>query len=338
MTAVKPAEARRALDAADPAVRCILVYGPDEAASRALAARLGPAVGSDAERIDLTGSALKADPARLADEAAAFSMFGGRRWIRVEPVGDEATEAVAALLEAAAAGNPVVLIAGELRKDSKLVKLVTAAPNALACINYLPDASQIDRVVADLGREAGLSIAPDVARRLATLAAGDRAVIAQEIGKYADYLDAAPDRRRELGHDALDSLAPAEAESDWDRLLHAVFAGEPARVAEELARLDETGIPLIRALQRRLLLLTELSAQVAAGNSIDTAVKSNRTIFWKTAPLVTAELRRWSPDALAAALARVTAAGRAAMQSTGPGTIAAEAAALDLARIAARRR
>ena len=69
---MKPDEARlrRALDSADPDIRFYLLYGPDEAGSRALADRLSAAVGADAERVDLTSAAVKADPARLTDEAA----------------------------------------------------------------------------------------------------------------------------------------------------------------------------------------------------------------------------------------------------------------------------
>jgi len=101
---MKPEEARlrRALDAADPAIRFYLLYGPDEAGSRALADRLAAAMGAEAERIDLTSGQLKSDPARLTDEAAAISLFGGRRWIRLEPATGDAIEAVQALLEAPA--------------------------------------------------------------------------------------------------------------------------------------------------------------------------------------------------------------------------------------------
>ena len=79
--------------------RLFLLHGPDEAGSRALARKLAAAMGGETERIDLTGAELKADPARLADEAAAISMFGGARWILVEQAGDECTAAAEALIE-----------------------------------------------------------------------------------------------------------------------------------------------------------------------------------------------------------------------------------------------
>ena len=75
--------------AAPGETRFFLLHGPDDSGSRALVKALAEAMGPAAERIDLAGSELKADPARLADEAAAISMFGDARWILVEPAGDE---------------------------------------------------------------------------------------------------------------------------------------------------------------------------------------------------------------------------------------------------------
>src|SRR3546814_16409127 len=78
-------------------------------------------MGPDAERIDLDGAALKIDPARLADEAASISLFGGARWIRVTLAGDEALPAIEGLLQAAQAGNPVIAIGGTLKQSSKIL-------------------------------------------------------------------------------------------------------------------------------------------------------------------------------------------------------------------------
>lgn len=117
----------RALDApgqgASADIRFYLLYGPDEAGSQSLAKRLERAMGPQAERVDLDGATLKDDPARLADEAASFSMFGDKRWIRVSGMGEESVPALTALLEAEAAGNPVIAVAGALKATSKLVKL-----------------------------------------------------------------------------------------------------------------------------------------------------------------------------------------------------------------------
>src|SRR3546814_4427274 len=86
--------------------------------------------------LDIPPAELKSDPARLADEAAATSMFGAGSLIRVTNIGDESVDAVSALLESAAAGNPVLAYAGALRKDSKLLKLVEGSPLALHFASY----------------------------------------------------------------------------------------------------------------------------------------------------------------------------------------------------------
>src|SRR3546814_6163240 len=77
-----------------PALRLLLLHGPDEAGSRALGARYEKALGADHEHVDIPPAELKSDPARLADEAAATSMFGAGSLIRVTNIGDESVDAV----------------------------------------------------------------------------------------------------------------------------------------------------------------------------------------------------------------------------------------------------
>jgi len=341
---MKPDEARlrRALDSADPGVRFYLLYGPDEAGSRALADRLGVALGADAERIDLTSAQLKADPALLADEAAAIGMFGGRRWIRLDPATDDAAEAVQALLEAPAAGNPVAAIGGALRKDSKLVKLIQASPAALSLQSYVPEGRNAAALAVEVGRELGLQIRGDVANRVAAACNGDRALISRELEKMALYLDAALDRPKPLEQDALDALGAAMEEGDLSKLANAVFSGQPQQADAELARLANEGIediPVIRALSRRALQLAQLRAQMAEGESIDRVMETaGKAIFWKERDVIRGELQRWTPDALATAITRLAEAER---QVKSPGYIGGalvEEEVLAISRFASRRR
>ena len=337
-----PARLTHALDSADPAIRLYLFHGSDEAGARALAARLGAALGPDAERIDLASAALKADPARLADEAAAIALFGGRRWIRLDPATDEAAEAVAALLEAPAAGNPVAAIGPGLRKDAKLVKLAQASDAAIVHAFYLPEGRDADALEIGIGRELGLQLRPDVARRIAAAAGGDRALIERELEKFALFVDAAPDRPRPLEADALDALGIAAEEGDLGRLTSAVFAGELAAVDHELGRLAAEGIegiPVLRALVRRGLQLAQLGAQVAEGESVDRVMATaGRAIFFRDQPAVGRALARWDAAGLATALGRLAEAERQvkAPGYAGDALVAEEVFAI--ARYAARRR
>lgn len=80
----------------DPKVRVVLVYGPDSGLVRERVDRLTRAVVEDPAdpfRVaDLTPAILKEDPSRLADEAAAMALTGGRRVVRLK----DATDAITA--------------------------------------------------------------------------------------------------------------------------------------------------------------------------------------------------------------------------------------------------
>lgn len=329
---------------ADPAteVRAILLYGPDEAASRDQATRVVKPLGADAERIDFTGAQLKADPALLADEAASISLFGGRRHIRVEPVGDEAAAALEALLEAPSAGNPVIFVAGALRKDAKLVKLAAGDKRVMALVNYPPNDRDMSSLASEIARGEGLRLRPDIASRLAAAAGGDRAILAREVEKLACYLDATPDNPTDVEHEALDALGADADEGDLDALVNAVVSGQAARADAERARLAGSGveaISIIRRLLQRFLLLAKLRGDVDGGQTPAAAVaNAGKTIFWKSQAPITHQLGRWDSTKIATAIGRLAAAERAAKSSHGAGSLAVDAELLAISRQAARLR
>jgi DNA polymerase-3 subunit delta len=332
------AQVERALRSGGEA-RFFLLYGPDDSGSRALAKL---AATPESERIELSGAELRGDPARLADEAASISLFGGARYVVVESAGDECLAAVEALLEAPAAGNPVVLVAGALKPASKLLKLALASPAALAFASYPPEGRDAEQLAMEMARSEGLIARPDVARRLAAAAAGNRAVLGQELAKLAGYLDAAPDRPQPLDHDALDAVGAAAEEGDLSRLVDSVGGGDAKRLAAELGRLSSEGIegiPLIRAVLRRMGLLARLRAQVERGNSVDAVMASQgKSLFWKEKPAIAQQLGRWRADLLAKSVSRLVEAERQAKASGGLGPAAVNEELFAICRQAARLR
>ena len=322
--------------------RLFLFHGPDEAGSRAMVRKLGEAMGAQAERVDLRGAELRDDPARLADEAASISMFGGARWILVEQAGDESVPAVEALIEAQAAGNPVAIVAGALKPASKLLKLALAAPSALAFASYVPDAGKSDQLVLELARAAGLVIRNDVAHRIAETCGGNRGVIEQELAKYALYADASPEAPKPVDHDVLDAVGSGSDEGDLARLVDSVAGGDGAALEEEIARLraaGQEGITLTRAVLRRMILLARLRAEVEQGKSVAGAMASaGKSLFWREQDAIGPQLRRWRADQIARAISRLVEAERQVMIPGGPGIVAADAELFAICRQAARLR
>ncbi len=330
---------KSALERPSPDIRLYLLHGPDGSATAELANVLARAMGPDAERVDLDGATLRSDPARLSDEAASMSLFGGARHIRVSPAGEECLEAFTALLEADHAGNPVVALAPTVKSTAKIVKLAIDSRRAMAFAAYEPSAADLERLAAAMARDHGLRPGGTTAARLAASCGGDRAVLAREIEKLALFLDAAPDRPHDLDDAALDAIGADLGEAEMGHVVDAVVTGHTAVLGAELALLTEAGtspIPWLRLLARRLMTLAEMKAEIDAGATQDTVFKRHRIFFREEANTAQA-IRRWNPAMLSTALTRVRNAERAVMSSGNAGSVLAEHALIELTRGVERR-
>jgi DNA polymerase III subunit delta len=319
-------------------VRLYLFHGPDEAGAADLARRLIAGLG-EAERVDVEGASLKKDPGRLADEAASVSLFGDARVIRATGLGEDAVEAATLLLDASLTGAPVVATASpSLKSSAKLVKLALDHPRALAVACYAPTGAELERLVGTMFGEQGLRAAPGVAQQIAEAAGEDRAVIAREVEKLALYLDAAPERPRDVTAADLAAIGADLGEAAQGEAIEALVAGRAGELGAALARLDEAGsaISWLRGLARRLVALGEMRAQIDRGEPVERVLKANRVHFREEAS-TTAALRRWTPAMLAEALARLREAERAVMAANTAGAVLAERAAVGLAQRLERR-
>lgn len=335
---IKGAQIARAVASFDPKYRLYFLFGPDEATSRAQADALGKTLGADAERIDLDGATLKDDPARLSDEAAAFSMFASARWVRLKG-GDESLRAVEALLESPPTDTPVVLVAGDLKKTSALFKRLENDPAVLGCQNYLPDARDAAKLVMDIGRELGLRIEIETAQRVVAQCAEDQTVMRQELNKFALYLDATVDTPKDLSPAIIDAVGAESDEGNIGTLVNAVMDGETSKVVSEIALLGDDAVRILNQLATRVLLLAKLRADIDAGANIAAAMERGaRGLFWKEKPIVTRQLQCWNAARLATAHSRLLAARRAVMASSAASGVLVDAELIAIARVAASRR
>lgn len=328
----------RALDRPDAAVRFYLFYGPDEGQSRAHAERL--LKGLDAEKFVVPAQSAKADPAILADEAAAIGLFGGKRALWIEPAGDEITSAVEALLESAGAESPVIAIAGALRKASSLVKLAEAHGLCLAHVSYELGERDAVELVEALARAEGLRLGDGVAGRIAAAAGNERGIIAQELAKIALYAGATLETPAQVDASMLDEIG-AGAEGDWTKLGDLALAGDVDALTRELDVSAGEAVPIsvLRALQRRILMLAPLRARVDRGQRPHDAVTSaGKSVFFKDKELATRLVSLWDSAALARVLQRSGELERKLMRPDSPPH--AEALGEELVAIArtARRR
>src|SRR5580692_11466107 len=119
---VKPAEADRFLGKLPPDLIAILFYGPDQGLVRERAEKVITSIVPDLRdpfRIaEMDGAALAEDPGRLYGEAAALSMIGGRRVVRIRSATNTLAKTFAPFLAEAKSEALVVVEAGDLARDS----------------------------------------------------------------------------------------------------------------------------------------------------------------------------------------------------------------------------
>ncbi len=333
---MKPTEARlnAALDRPPADIRLFLLYGPDEAVAQAFVARLAKGMGAEAERVDLDGATLRNDAARLADEAAALSLFGATRFVRVTGVGEESLDAMAALLTAERAGNPVVMLAPAVKATGKLVKTALDSDRALAFACYPPNARDAAAIVAELARNTGLRMSAAAVQRIIRGSDGDRAVMMREVEKLALYLDAAPERPADADEAALEAIGAEIAEGEIGEIVLAATAGDVTALVDGLRRMqgpDSSPIPILRALGRRMVTLAEMRGAVDAGEGVEQVMKRHR-VFWREEAATAAAMRRWSLPALVAAQRAARRTEREVIAAGPAGRVVADSFLLRLAR------
>lgn len=308
------------LDRPDPKTRFYLFYGADESSSRTLADRLLKGLG--AAKLVIDPKAVKGDPALLGDEAGAMGLFGDKRAIWIEPASEDIVTSVETVLEGPAAENPVIAVAGALRKTSALLKLAEAHPAALAHVSYPLEGRDAERLVVEAGRAEGLRITADVASRIAEACANNQAIIASELAKFALYLDASSENPRQLDSETIDLLGADSGESDWLHLGDLALDGRIGALTEQLQRLPPgtpEAIPIVRSLQRRILQLAPLRARIEGGERLDGVVTSmGKSLFWRDKPLMQRLLSRWNAARLAQIAERMSLLERRLMFTSAP--------------------
>ena len=269
----------------DPAIRAILLYGPDEGLVRERAEAAARSVCPDLKdpfRVaDLAAAVLAADPARLADEAAQLSLTGGRRVVRVRNAGDALAKLFAGFLENTPGEASVVVEAGELPSRSALRRAFEAARSAVAIGCYPDTPRELAVVIRETLAAHRVTASRDAGQFLVEHLGGDRLLTRSELEKLALYTGEGG--RVEL-QDARLSISDTAA-LELDDAIMAAAEGDAARAERVLGRVFQQGespVSVIRALLRHLQRLHMFAARLAVGSSADEVLRSARPpIFFK---------------------------------------------------------
>ena len=316
-----------AAKARDAARTCGVFFfcGQDEAGASAAANDIVAMLPDPGERVEIPGAQLRADPAKLGDEARSSSLFGDKRHIWCRVAGDEAHEALKTLLETgdmgAGAACPVVVVATGATDKSRTAKLLEKRKDAVVAMFYPPDLRSVTQSVRAMGDAAGVKLDGAVAERIARNANLDVRLAQSEVTKLALYLDAAPQSPRPAAMEHLDAIGAASEEDGFASLVNAVLAGQGARVGVELARMKQIGlnpVGTLLAVERRAAQLARISA--ALGNrryqDLDKGEKARLGIFWKEEGDIKEQVARWRAHDLSRLTMRLTELHRKLLQNS----------------------
>jgi DNA polymerase-3 subunit delta len=286
--AASAGRADRFIQAPDPGIHAVLVYGPDAGLVRERAQAIAQSVVADLSdpfRVsELSARQLEEDPARLADEAAALALTGGRRVVRIGDASDGLCALMKTFLANPAGDALVVLQAGDLSLRSALRKVFESAELGAAIACYRDDQRSLSAVITGMLAENGLKTTPDAMAYLSANLGGDRQLTRRELEKLILY------KGRSGGAVELEDAVACVGDSaamTLDDLAFAVAGGDLAALERALTRSFESGsnpVTVLRAVARHFQRLHMACGSMAAGVSPNDAVKRLRPpVFWKLA-------------------------------------------------------
>ena len=350
MTALKARDVKGFLANPDPAILCVLIYGPEQGLVHERATSLAKLIAEDLDdpwRVANLSDQDAADAARLTDEAAAQSFLGGRRVVRVRGASTGLSSAVTSLLKAAEAGTLdgaglVIIEAGDLKKSSALRKVCEASPRAAAVPCYAEGARDSMAAIREQCAEEGLQLTDEAAMLLANALGEDRSLLRQEVEKLILYMGPASVRTATAditAEDVIACLAEAPQEDSF-AVASLTLSGQPRQLSaalNEAEAADTSVISLLRLTQNRVLRLLPAAVAMAQGEGQGAAMKKIKPpVFFKEQRDVEWQLQKWPLGKLERAAAALYEAEAQCKVTGAPDRAIAENILLRLAMSAAR--
>lgn len=300
MVAIRSAEADRFINHPPDGVFLYLVFGPDAGLvaerARTILTRAVDDPKDGFQLVRLEGDDVASDPLRLADEANAVPMFGGRKAIGLEATAKSLIPALEPLIRAPPRDCVVVVEAGALKRDHLLRKLCEREKAAAAIECYPDGPREIAQLIEAELSAADLSIEPDAKELLVSLLGQDRLTTRSELDKLATYAHGAG----RVGVADVEAVVADASALVLDHAIDGAFAGDVVAVETTTERLfAENGDvnQLLGAALRHAAALHRARVAMDAGGAGDEGFYGPRKA------LAQQQLRRWSEPRLGRAVA-----------------------------------
>ena len=339
---VPPARADRFCAAPDADVRLVLIYGSNEGLVRARAEACIKAVAEDADdpfRVTSIDPALLRDePGRLADEAAALSLIGGRRAVRLRGATEAVVPAIRSCLALPDTESLVVAEAGPLTPRSGLRKLCEQEASLAAIACYDESAEGAARLIEAFCSARKIKAVPETVDWLAERLGSDRRQIESAVEKLAVYLGEGGPEGGVLTQEVAEVCVGDATEASADEVARLALSGDREGLDLAMTRALYGGvqpITILRAAARRLARLHLAVAALEGGASRADAMGSLKPpIFPRERAAFGQDMARWPSARAARALGLLTRAERDCKVSGGAPEAICWQALLRIARAA----
>ncbi|AZO35618.1 DNA polymerase III subunit delta [Mesorhizobium sp. M2A.F.Ca.ET.037.01.1.1] len=299
----------------DPSMGIVLLYGPDRGlvAERAktFAAKTGLPLDDPFSVVKLDGAEVDRDEGRLLDEARTVPMFSDRRllWVRNASGQKALADDIKALTTEPARDAVILIEAGDLKKGTGLRAIVEAAGNAIALPCYADEARDLDSVIDDELRKAGMSMTLDARQALRRNLGGDRLASRGEIEKLVLYAHG----RKEIGIEDINALSGDVSGASFDAAVDAMLDGKVGDFDIAFTRHCQSGghpFLVLSSAMRQLQAIQVMRGQMESGgrNAASVVAGARPPVFFSRRKLVEKTLERWNVEALGRALSRLQTA------------------------------
>ncbi|TJW58438.1 MAG: DNA polymerase III subunit delta [Mesorhizobium sp.] len=299
----------------DPSMGIVLLYGPDRGlvAERAktFAAKTGLPLDDPFSVVKLDGAEVDRDEGRLLDEARTVPMFSDRRllWVRNASGQKALADDIKALTTEPARDAVILIEAGDLKKGTGLRAIVEAAANAIALPCYADEARDLDSVIDDELRKAGMSMTLEARQALRRNLGGDRLASRGEIEKLVLYAHG----RKEIGIEDINALSGDVSGASFDAAVDAMLDGRVGDFDIAFTRHCQSGghpFLVLSSAMRQLQAIQVMRGQMESGgrNAASVVAGARPPVFFSRRKLVEKTLERWNVEALGRALSRLQTA------------------------------
>ena len=278
--------------------RAYLFYGHDDGLvrerARTMALHFTDQLDDPFAVSNLSSQDVSADKACLPDSLNALPAFGGLRLVMLSGTGTEMTEAVKIGFESLHEKARLIIQARDVNTRHALVKFCDQHPSCASIGCYQDEDRSLIELAQDIFNRSHIQVSRDTLVSLTLRLGNDRAVSRQEIEKLA--LFAGLDGK--LTEDDIYNVLGDSSALAQDQITFAILNGNVHQFKQFYFRSQQDGQPPISLLRQILSLFKNmLSAKlkIEAGQTSADALSSFKPpLHFKTKPVVTAQLSKWT--------------------------------------------